>query len=293
MLNIFIIVIVLFILIFTVFYILDRLAFILIFTVFYILDRLAKTPNFQIVGEFFNHVDTEELVVALTYDDGPNPPYTNQLIGLLEHFQIKATFFVTGNKVLENSETIKQLVLAGHELGNHSYSHQKMIWKTPSFIQSEINKTDQLLHKIGVKNKITFRAPYGLKLFVLPYILSKLGKQNILWNVDSKDYQESNPEVIANNVLENVSPGSIILLHDGSAEGKSDRSVTITATEILIKKLQAKGYKFKTVSELIEKNHQLDSNTLNWRQSSTRFKYPKLETLQEDSASKSGEITCQ
>lgn len=239
--------------------------FILVCAVFYILKRLAETPNFQIVGEFFNNVDTEELVVALTYDDGPNPPYTNQLIGLLERFQIKATFFVTGEKVLENSETVRQLVSAGHEIGNHSYSHQKMIWKTPSFIKSEINKTDQLLHKIGVKNKINFRAPYGLKLLVLPYILSKLGKANILWNVDSKDYQESNPEVIANNVIENVSPGSIILLHDGSAEGNSDRSVTITATEIVIEKLQAQGYKFKTVSELIGKNNKLDSNALNWR----------------------------
>lgn len=250
MLNIFIILIIL---------------LLLTLTVFYILNRLAKTPNFQIVGEFFNHVDTEELVVALTYDDGPNPPFTNQLITLLERFQIKATFFVTGEKASEYSDTVKLLVCAGHELGNHSYSHQKMIWKTPSFIQSEINKTDQILHKMGVKNKINFRAPYGLKLLVLPYILSKLGKQNILWDVDSKDYQESNPEVIANNVVENVSPGSIILLHDGSAEGRSDRSVTITATEILIQKLQAQGYKFKTVSELIEKNNKLGSNTLNWR----------------------------
>jgi peptidoglycan/xylan/chitin deacetylase (PgdA/CDA1 family) len=128
-----------------------------------------------------------------------------------------------------------------------------MVFKSPSFIRAEIEKTDALLRKLGVKQEIHFRAPYGRKLLVLPYILAKLGKKNILWTVDPKDFEESNPETIKNYVLEKVNPGSIILMHDGVG----NRSQTIAATEMVIKGLQKKGYTFKTVSELI---HQTSGN---------------------------------
>jgi len=216
----------------------------------YLLNALSKTTKFQVFGELVNHVDTKEKVVALTYDDGPNPPYTNQLIGILERNQIKATFFVVGNIIEKHPATVRLVISKGHELGNHSYSHQKMISENPSFIRSEIEKTDQLLRKLGVKEEIHFRAPYGRKFLVLPYLLAKMNKKNILWNVNPNDYKALNSEVIENYVLEHVSPGSIILLHDGGG----DRSRTVTATESLIKKLGEKGYTFKTVSELMRVN---------------------------------------
>jgi peptidoglycan/xylan/chitin deacetylase (PgdA/CDA1 family) len=216
----------------------------------YSLNALSKTTKFQVFGELVNHVDTKEKVVALTYDDGPNPPYTNQLIGILERNQIKATFFVVGNIIEKHRATVRLVLSKGHELGNHSYSHQKMTSENPSFIRSEIEKTDQLLRQLGVKEEIHFRAPYGRKLLVLPYILAKMNKKNILWNVNPNDYKAQNSEVIENYVLEHVSPGSIILLHDGGG----DRSRTVTATESLIKKLGEKGYTFKTVSELMRVN---------------------------------------
>jgi len=216
----------------------------------YLLNALSKTTKFQVFGELVNHVDTKEKVVALTYDDGPNPPYTNQLIGILERNQIKATFFVVGNIIEKHRATVRLVLSKGHELGNHSYSHQKMTSENPSFIRSEIEKTDQLLRQLGVKEEIHFRAPYGRKLLVLPYLLAKMNKKNILWNVNPNDYKAQNSEVIENYVLEHVSPGSIILLHDGGG----DRSRTVAATESLIKKLGEKGYTFKTVSELMRVN---------------------------------------
>lgn len=216
----------------------------------YSLNALSKTTKFQVFGELVNHVDTKEKVVALTYDDGPNPPYTNQLIGILERNQIKATFFVVGNIIEKHPATVRLVISKGHELGNHSYSHQKMTSENPSFIRSEIEKTDQLLRQLGVKEEIHFRAPYGRKFLVLPYLLAKMNKKNILWNVNPNDYKALNSEVIENYVLEHVSPGSIILLHDGGG----DRSRTVTATESLIKKLAEKGYTFKTVSELMHVN---------------------------------------
>jgi peptidoglycan/xylan/chitin deacetylase (PgdA/CDA1 family) len=219
----------------------------------YMLNILAKTPNFQVIGELVNHVETKEKVVALTYDDGPNPPYTNQLLDLFEQNRIKATFFVIGKNIENHPETVQLILSKGHELGNHSYSHKRMVFKSPSFIRAEIEKTDVLLRQLGVKQEIHFRAPYGQKLLVLPYILAQLGKKNILWTVDPKDFEESNPEAIKNYILEKVKPGSIVLMHDGGGE----RSQTIAATEMVIKGLQKKGYTFKTVSELI---HQTSGN---------------------------------
>lgn len=214
-----------------------------------LLNRFSMSLNFQSFGELINHVNTKDKVVALTYDDGPNPPYTNQLIEILERHQIKATFFVVGKKIEKYPDTVRLILSKGHELGNHSYSHKALISEKPGFIWSEIQKTDELLRQLGVKDEIHFRAPYGRKLIVLPYFLAKLNKKNILWTIDSKDYEASNSEVIEASVLEQVRPGSIILMHDGGG----DRSRTVVATERLIENLKQKGYSFQTVSNLISK----------------------------------------
>ena len=220
-----------------------------------LLKRLSNSLNFQVFGELVTHVDTNEKVVALTYDDGPNPPYTNQLLDLFERHQVKATFFVVGKIIEKHPETIKLILSKGHELGNHSYSHKSLIFETPWFMRSEIEKTDRLLRELGVKKEIHFRAPYGRKLLVLPYILAKMQKKNILWNLDSKDYEASNSEMIENYVLEQVRPGSIILMHDGGGE----RSRTVAATEMLITKLQETGYTLKTVSELLRQRSDINN----------------------------------
>lgn len=222
----------------------------------YFCNKLARTPKLQIIGELLTQINTPEKVVALTYDDGPSPNHTNQLLALLERLQVKATFFVVGEKIEENPEILKSIVEQGHELGNHSYSHPQMIWKMPGFIKSEIEKTDRLLRQLGVQQEIHFRSPFGIKFLILPYFLNKMKKKNIMWNVDPKDYQASSPEEISNYVIKNVVPGSIILLHDFERVD----SPTIPATEVMIQKLQAKGYKFKTVSELIQCGSSADSS---------------------------------
>jgi peptidoglycan-N-acetylglucosamine deacetylase len=222
--------------------------FVLIAASLYLFQKLAATSKYQIIGEYFNRIETQETVVAFTYDDGPNPVYTDKLVNLLDKLGVKATFFAIGAEIAAHPQTIKQLIASGHEVGNHSYSHQKMIWKTPKFITKEINRTDELLRKLGVNHEILFRAPFGFKRLTLPYILNQQKKKNILWSLDPKDYQESNPEIIANRILEQIQPGAIILLHDGGG----DRTATITATEIVVPKLQALGYKFLTVSELLK-----------------------------------------
>jgi peptidoglycan-N-acetylglucosamine deacetylase len=228
---------------------------IIVFTVVFIflglkiLNKFSMSLKSQSFGELITHVNTKDKIVTLTYDDGPNPPYTNQLLEILDRHHIKATFFVVGKTVEKYPDTVRLILSKGHEIGNHSYSHKALISEQPGFIWSEIQKTDQLLRQLGVKDEIHFRAPYGRKLIVLPYLLAKLHKKNILWTIDSKDYEASNPEVIETSVIEQVRPGSIILMHDGGG----DRSHTVVATERLIENLKGKGYSFQTVSNLISK----------------------------------------
>ncbi len=209
--------------------------------------KLAETSKFQLFGEMVTQVKTDQKVVALTYDDGPNPPYTNRLMEVLEQFGVKATFFVIGRQVEQHSETVQSLQRQGHELGNHSYSHRRLVSTPKAAIADEIHQTDQLLQKLGSPDRIHFRSPYGYKRIRLPWVLAQLKKINVLWNVDPRDYQAVSADAVVDHVLAQVRPGSIVLLHDGGG----DRSLTVEATARLIPQLQERGYRFQTVSELL------------------------------------------
>lgn len=212
-----------------------------------VLHKLSIT-KWQPFGELVTNVNTKKKVVALTYDDGPHPVNTSKLLDVFQKLQVKATFFVVGKNIEQHPEIIENILAQGHEIGNHSYSHLPMIFKRPSFIKSEINRTDRLLRELGVSKDIHFRSPFGLKRFVLSFILWQNRQKNILWNLDPKDYMATNPESIENYILDKIEPGSIILLHDGGG----DRSSTVKATEVAIQQLQQQGYEFLTVSELLK-----------------------------------------
>jgi peptidoglycan-N-acetylglucosamine deacetylase len=210
-------------------------------------QKLAETSRFQLFGKLITRVNTREKVLALTYDDGPNSPYTDQLMEVLGRFGVKATFFVIGQQAEQATQTIREMQAQGHELGNHSYSHKRLIFTSQSSISAEIDKTDRLLNQFGQKRSILFRAPYGYKRIRLPWILSKLNKTHVLWDVDPRDYQATSAEAIVEPILKQVQPGSIVLLHDGGG----DRSLTVEATAQIIPKLRERGYRFATVSELL------------------------------------------
>jgi peptidoglycan/xylan/chitin deacetylase (PgdA/CDA1 family) len=165
-----------------------------------LINMFTKVKRFEFIGEFISRVDTQERIVALTFDDGPNPPYTNQILNILDHYQAKSTFFVIGRNVETHPETVRLIAFKGHKLGNHSYSHTRMILKSPSFIRSEVERTDQLLRELGVNQDTYFRPPYGRKLLILPYVIAQMQKKNIMWDVDPMDYKVLNPETIKNNV---------------------------------------------------------------------------------------------
>jgi peptidoglycan/xylan/chitin deacetylase (PgdA/CDA1 family) len=209
--------------------------------------RLSNARSFQVFGELHHRVETPERVVALTFDDGPGPANTPLVLELLARHQVKATFFMVGRNIEQHRELAARVLAEGHQLGNHSYSHKRLVLSSPSFIEEEISRTDALLREVGVRGEILFRAPFGKKLFVLPWILSRQGRKHITFDVVPDDHATQDAALIISRVLEATRPGSIILLHDGWAA----KPGTIEAAGRIIESLKAQGHRFVTVSELL------------------------------------------
>jgi len=204
--------------------------------------------RFQLFGEMVSRVITDEKAVALTFDDGPVEPFTRELIDVLDRHKIKATFFLIGKRIKENGALALLLYQKGHQLANHTYDHKVLVYKTPSYVRAQIEYTNVQLRDIGVDGPIDFRAPHGKKFIVLPYILSKMQLRHVLFDIEPQDWRREPDEVIA-YIMQNVKPGSIILLHDGSDHGGPHVAET---TDQVIKALKNAGYQFRTVAELIE-----------------------------------------
>jgi peptidoglycan/xylan/chitin deacetylase (PgdA/CDA1 family) len=224
-------------------------AILLVFSSLVLWLKSHRSP--QVFGKCVHRFETSEKVVALTFDDGPSE-YTRGVLDALQKANVKATFFLLGKNVEKHPELVRQIFQEGHEIGNHSWSHQPLIFQWPSFIKEEIRRTDQAIRDCGYQGPIHFRAPYGRKLFVLPWILSKTGRAHILFDVIPDDWANPGTSVIVDRIVKQVKPGSIILCHDGCGdEVSNDRSQTVEATEPAIRVLKNAGYRFTTVSELL------------------------------------------
>ncbi len=215
-----------------------------VFLLFFGTYKLMNSRTFQLYGGLTYKVETNQKVVALTFDDGPTEN-VDDILTLLNNHEIKATFFLIGHEIEKNQEEAKAIVNEGHQIGNHSYSHQRMIFKSPLFIKEEIEKTDELIRQVGYKGEIDFRPPNGKKIVGLPYYLSTHNKETITWNIEP-DTAHTDVSNKIEFVKENVTPGSIILIHamyDKTGE-------ELKAIEGIIQTLSNKGYKFVTVNEL-------------------------------------------
>ena len=214
-----------------------------------VLWQVSRSRTYQFFGQLVARVNTSQKVVALTFDDGPTPRATDEILSILEEEHIHATFFVIGGELETNMAEAKKIVSAGHELGNHTYSHERMLLVSPSFVKQEIESTDKLIRDAGYQGEILFRPPYGKKLFALPYYLSKTGRKSITWDVEPDSYPEiaASSDRIAEHVLAKTQPGSIILLHVMYPTGRE----SMKAVRKIVDGLKAQGYSFKTVSELL------------------------------------------
>jgi chitin deacetylase len=216
------------------------------------LRALARSRTVQVFGELVARVDTSDRVLALTFDDGPTSEVIDEIIDVLAGRQVRATFFVTGAELAAAPEAGRKLVAAGHELGNHTYSHARMVLKSPAFVQQEIEDTDALIRASGHTGTIYFRPPFSYKLVVLPWFLWRTGRTSVTWDIEPDSYQEvaaDSGRIIA-HVVERVRPGSIILLHIWYGS----RQTSLAAVPMIIDRLQSDGYRFVTLSELLHQD---------------------------------------
>ncbi|QUH26506.1 polysaccharide deacetylase family protein [Serpentinicella alkaliphila] len=222
---------------------------VIIISLIYISNELSHSRKFQFFGGLVTNINTDLKVVALTFDDGPGPN-TNEVLEIMRNHDVKGTFYLSGYEIERNIFDAKKIVNDGHEIGNHTYSHKRMIFKSPSFIKYELEKTDELIRNIEYGGDISFRPPNGRRLILLPYILSKQNRSTVLWNIEPESYAEvaTDADKIVDYVVKNIEPGSIILLH----VMYESRRQSLNAVEGIISSLKEEGYSFLTVTELLE-----------------------------------------
>ena len=210
--------------------------------------QLAKTDNYQLFGTLITNVDTTETVVALTFDDGPVPVRTSQILEILESENIKATFFVNGNSLKKHPGASRLLLNSGHEIGNHSYSHKRMIFMSYQEVAQELEDTEALIRSFGYEGTLRFRPPFGKKLFMLPLYLSNNNIETIMWDVEPETWTSprNSIEDRINRGIKETKNGSIIIMHVMHGNNSSMHAITP-----MIRGLKDKGFRFVTVSELL------------------------------------------
>lgn len=210
---------------------------------------LMNARSFQLAGDLVSRVNTAERVVALTFDDGPVASRVEPILSTLRQANVRATFYVIGELLAQSPESGHRLVEAGHELGNHSYTHDRMVFRSTAFYAQELEDTEAQIRATGYTGLVTFRPPYAKKLLGLPRYLAQTGRASVTWSVEP----ESGPDVAASSekivadVLEKTRPGSIVLLHPWYDSGEPTRQ----AIAPIVAGLRERGYRFVTISELL------------------------------------------
>lgn len=223
------------------------LSFVLLINILCPVAPVSATENDVDDVDIYRKKENDYMKIALTFDDGPHPRYTPQILDILDKYGIKATFFAIGINADRYPDTMEMVISRGHEIGNHTYTHPHVDRIDSLTLHGEIEKCESALFShTDYKTKL-FRPPEGMIDGYVKSVIKQLDYKVILWDIDTMDWAHTPPEVIADNVIKNVSSGDIILMHDYI----SYYSPTPEALEQFIPVLLEKGYKFVVISELI------------------------------------------
>lgn len=201
------------------------------------IDTLA--PKDVIAGKPAE-IDPDKPMIAFTFDDGPNPSYTPQILDILKEYDIRATFFMLGSRAEQNTDLVRRMVEEGQEVANHSYDHSNLSKMEKEDILSHIYRTQDIIFQAGGVEGESLRPPYGAisntmeEVSPLPFAL---------WNIDSLDWKSKNKDKIKDEVLPYVKDGSVILMHD-------IYETTASAFAEIVPVLKEQGYQFVTYSQL-------------------------------------------
>lgn len=215
--------------------------------------KLMNSRDIQLFGKIISHVDTDKKVVALTFDDGPTEK-TPEILKMLNDLDVKCTFFLIGQQIEKHMDYASAIVNAGHQLGNHSYTHNPMVFKSYSSIEKEVDSTSSLIRQAGYTGDIVFRPPNCKKLILLPLVLQSKGIVTTTWDVEPDSFRDvaSSSEGIVDYVLNHTKNGSIILLHIMNDSGEN----AFNAIPTIVAGLRGKGYEFVTVNELLSASNE-------------------------------------
>ncbi|HEY0427798.1 MAG TPA: polysaccharide deacetylase family protein [Pyrinomonadaceae bacterium] len=216
---------------------------------------LTYAVRSQILGKTVWRGSEDMNAVALTFDDGPSAD-TEKLLDVLRENNIKAVFFMVGKQVKKFPETARRIVAEGHEIGNHSHSHKILLFCSRRRIEYEIYKAQETItNTTGIAPRF-IRPPCGVRTPTFFKTAWELKLQAIQWSVAGFDWKRRTAKQIADAVLRKTKAGSIILLHDGDSEGKSDRQATVEAIPLILKGLEARNLRILPLKQLIAKPDQ-------------------------------------
>jgi peptidoglycan/xylan/chitin deacetylase (PgdA/CDA1 family) len=214
----------------------------------------STAPTGQWYGRTFTGLKAGTKQLALTYDDGPNDPHTLRLLEVLAKRGVRATFFLIGRYVKQRPDIARELVRAGHVIGNHTFTHPRLIFKSASQVKEEILQCREAITDAVGEHSNLFRPPFGGRRPITLRVVRGLGLLPVMWNVTGYDWNATSAEYIERKVTRGVHGGNVILLHDGGHHAfGTDRSRTVIATDHLIARHKSEGYEFLTVPEMMEK----------------------------------------
>lgn len=210
-------------------------------------NDISAWSSFGKNDSVYARVNTEEKVIALTFDDGPHPYLTPKILDMLKEYEVKATFFVIGKNAELYPKVLKRISDEGHEIGNHTYSHLAESTGNNDKLKSEIEKTEEIIYKITGQNNFLFRPPTGYCSKSAVNMVKDMNYKTIVWDIDTRDWAHTKKEDMLANVKKFAACGSIILMHDFIGYN----SPTPEALKIILPWLKANGYRFVTISEMI------------------------------------------
>ncbi|HET9776850.1 MAG TPA: polysaccharide deacetylase family protein [Gemmatimonadaceae bacterium] len=204
--------------------------------------------NSPLFGRALGRIDSDRKVVALTFDDGPNPDATPRILDTLGEKGVRATFFVLGSHAERWPELVRRMSSEGHQLGNHGYFHRKLQFKSPFYVRRDIRLGIRAIRRAGAPAPRYFRAPHGFRSPWTTPIASSYGERTVGWSLGVWDSDRPGVNEIVRRTIEGVTPGSIVLLHDGDGYNPDgDRMQTAAALPHIIDRLTDQGYEFATL----------------------------------------------
>lgn len=210
-------------------------------------------PWSQLYGGNFNGIKEGLKVLALTYDDGPNDPWTMKLLEVLDKHQVQATFFMLGQRVRERPEIARAVAEAGHAIGNHSFTHPNLIFASEARLRTELVETSKAIEEATGERPFLFRPPFGGRRPGTFKVVEELKMFPVMWRVTCFDWSAKSSDQILKHARQQIGGGEVVLLHDGGhLQMGADRSHTVRATDQLISEYKDRGYLFTTVTEMMQ-----------------------------------------